>query len=141
MERTMEVLDNIPIKLDFEVVSKKLRLRNKNENVEKIIRELIETSRSLAKPKAVFEISRVENKCGDSVDIGGVRFTSHVLRVNLDKAERVYPYVVTCGRELDEIKIPPQEVMKCYFLDQIKELVVRSALNYLHDYLKKNHAC
>ena len=31
----MEVLDNIPVKLDFEVVSKKLRLRNKNEDVEK----------------------------------------------------------------------------------------------------------
>ena len=137
----MEVLDNIPVKLDFEVVSKKLRLRNKNEDVEKIIQELIETSRSLAKPKAVFEISRVENKCGDSLDIGGVTFTSHVLRVNLDKVDKVFPYVVTCGRELDEIKIPPQQIMKSYFLDQIKELVVRSALNYLADYLRKNHSC
>jgi len=137
----MEVLDNIPVKLDFEVVSKKLRLRNKNEDVEKIIQELIETSRSLAKPKAVFEISRVENKRGDSLDIGGVTFTSHVLRVNLDKVDKVFPYVVTCGRELDEIKIPPQQIMKSYFLDQIKELVVRSALNYLADYLRKNHSC
>ena len=137
----MEVLDNIPVKLDFEVVSKKLRLRNKNEDVEKIIQELIETSRSLAKPKAVFEISRVENKRGDSLDIGGVTFTSHVLRVNLDKVDKVFPYVVTCGRELDEIKIPPQQIMKNYFLDQIKELVVRSALNYLADYLRKNHSC
>ena len=137
----MEVLNNIPVKLDFEIVSKKLRLRNKNEDVEKIIQELIETSRSVGKPKAVFEISRVENKRGDSVDIGGVRFTSHVLRVNLDKVERVFPYVVTCGRELDEIKIPPQQVMQYYFLDQIKEIVVRSALNYLNDYLRKHHAC
>ena len=137
----MEVLDNIPVKLDFEVVSKKLRLRNKNEDVEKIIQELIETSRSVGKPKAVFEISRVENKRGDSLDIGGVTFTSHVLRVNLDKVDKVFPYVVTCGRELDEIKIPPQQIMKSYFLDQIKELVVRSALNYLADYLRKNHSC
>lgn len=137
----MEVLDNIPVKLDFEVVSKKLRLRNKNEDVENIIQELIETSRSVGKPKAVFEISRVENKCGDSLDIGGVTFTSHVLRVNLDKVDKVFPYVVTCGRELDEIKIPPQQIMKSYFLDQIKELVVRSALNYLADYLRKNHSC
>jgi len=137
----MEVLDNIPVKLDFEVVSKKLHLRNKNEDVEKIIRELIETSRSVGKPKAVFEISRVENKRGDSLDIGGVTFTSHVLRVNLDKVDKVFPYVVTCGRELDEIKIPPQQIMKSYFLDQIKELVVRSALNYLADYLGKNHSC
>ena len=137
----MEVLDNIPVKLDFEIVSKKLHLRNKNKDVEKIIQELIETSRSVGKPKAVFEISRVENKCGDSLDIGGVTFTSHVLRVNLDKVDKVFPYVVTCGRELDEIKIPPQQIMKSYFLDQIKELVVRSALNYLADYLRKNHSC
>lgn len=137
----MKVLDNIPVKLDFEVVSKKLRLRNKYENIVEIIQELIETSRSVMKPKAVFEISSVENKRGDSVDISGVTFTSHVLRVNLDKAETVYPYVVTCGRELDDVKIPPREVMKSYFFDQIKELVVRSALNYLNDYLRKHHSC
>jgi hypothetical protein len=120
---------------------KKLRIRKMNEDFEKIIRELFGMVRPIAKPKAVFEISRVGNKQGDSLEIGGVRFTSHVLRVNLDKLEVVFPYIVTCGSELDEIEIPEHELMKCYFLDQIKEVIVRSALGYLHDYIIENHAC
>ena len=137
----MKVLDNIPVRLELDSVVKKLRIRKMNEDFEKIIRELFGMVRPIAKPKAVFEISRVDNKQGDSLEIGGVRFTSHVLRVNLDKLEVVFPYIVTCGSELDEIEIPEHELMKCYFLDQIKEVIVRSALSYLHDYIRENHAC
>ena len=137
----MEVLNNIPIKLDLEVVLKKARIRNKREYFEGIIREILDLIRPIAKPKAVFEISRVDNKHGDSLDIGGVRFTSHVLRVNLDNVERVYPYVATCGREIDEIEIPQHESVRYYLMDQIKEIVVHSALSYLQEHIRSNHAC
>jgi len=137
----MEVLDNIPVRLELDDVVKKLRIRNMNEDFEEIIRELFGMIRPIAKPKAVYEISQVDNRQGDSLEIGGVRFTSHVLRVNLDKLEVVFPYIVTCGSKLDEIEIPEHELMKCYFLDQIKEVIVRSALSYLHDYIRENHAC
>ncbi|MBC8275768.1 MAG: hypothetical protein H8E40_12480 [Chloroflexi bacterium] len=137
----MEVIDNIPVKLELDDVVKKTRLRNVNEDVKEIIHELFDMVRPIAKPKAVFEISCVDNKQGDSLDIGGIRFTSHVLRVNSDKVERVFPYIVTCGREIDEIKIPQSQLLKQYFLDQIKEITVRSALSYLHDYIRANHAC
>ncbi|MBA7581390.1 hypothetical protein ES708_23292 [subsurface metagenome] len=48
--------------------------------------------------------------------------------------------MVTCGRELDEITVPSSDFMKCYYLDTIKEIVLRSANNYLKDYLKRNYA-
>lgn len=137
----MEVLNNIPVRLDLEAVLERMRVRNRSKDIEKSIQELIEIARPIAKPKAVYEVSFIDNKNEDSVDIGGVRFTSHVLRVNLDKLEVVFPYIVTCGSELEEIKIPAHEILKCYFLDQIKEVIVRSALGYLHDYIIENHAC
>lgn len=137
----MEVLDNIPVRLELDDIVKKLRIRNMNEHFAEIIRELFGMIRPIANPKAVYEISQVANKQGDSLEIGGVKFTSHVLRVNLDKLEVVFPYIVTCGSELEEIKIPAHEILKCYFLDQIKEVIVRSALGYLHDYIIENHAC
>ena len=136
----MEVLDSIPIKLDLEVVLKRMHVRSKTETIVNNIQELIEIVRPIAKPKAIYEVSYVENKNEDSLDIGGVRFTSHVLRVNLDKVERVFPYIVTCGRELDEIDFPPDEFLKSYCLDQIKETVLVSARSYLEDYLKRNYA-
>ena len=111
-------------------------LENMSGGSKSLVREMIEIARPIAKPKAVYEVSHVDNKNGDSLEIGGVRFISRVLRVNLDKVERVFPYVATCGRELDEIDIPSHDVMRCYFMDQIKETVVSLARAYLEDYLK-----
>ncbi|HUV75459.1 MAG TPA: hypothetical protein VMW00_02275, partial [Dehalococcoidales bacterium] len=79
----MEILDNIPIQLDLAKVLKKLRQRNRNEEIEKSVQELIEIARPIARPKAIYEVSYVDNKSEDSVDIGGIRFTSRVLRINL----------------------------------------------------------
>ena len=137
----MEMFSSIPVSLNLKETLKRLRVSDENKYIKKVVEELIDIVRSIAKPKAVYEISRVNTRKGDSLDIGGVRFTSHVLRVNLEKLEKVFPYVVTCGRELDEIEIPQSQLMKYYFLDQIKEIIVRSALSYLQDDIKKNHAC
>lgn len=136
----MEVLDSIPVILDPEEVLRRLRIRKLSKGIEETVQELIEIVRPVAKPKAIYEVSYVDNKDGDSLSIGGVRFTSRVLRVNLDKVGRVFPYVATCGRELDEITVPSSDFMKCYFLDTIKGIVLRSASNYLKDYLKRNYA-
>jgi hypothetical protein len=121
----MEVLDNIPARWELTDVVKKLRIRHMNDDFKNTIRELSEMVRPIARPKAVFDVCRVDNKQGDSLDIGGVTFTSHVLRVNLEKLDRVFPYIVTCGSEVDAIEIPEHELMKSYFLDQIKEVIVR----------------
>ena len=137
----MEVLDNIPVKVGLNDVFNKTRIHSRNEVYEEVIQELLDLINPIAKPKAVYDISPVDNKQGDSLDIGGVRFTSHVLRVNLDKVEKVYPYVATCGREIDEIEIPQHEIMKYYFMDQIKEIVARSALSYTQEHIRSNHAC
>jgi len=136
----MEVLNNIPVKLDLEAVFKQMHVRNKRESMRKSIQELIEIARPIAKPKAIYEVSYVDNKNEDSLDIGGVRFTSRVLRVNLDKVERVFPYVATCGRELDKIDFPSHGLIKSYYLDQIKETVLALARNYLEDYLRRKYA-
>ena len=136
----MEVLNSIPVNLDLEAVLKRMHVRNKSESIIKNVQEMLEVARPIAKPKAIYEISYVDNKNGDSLEIGDVRFTSRVLRVNLDEVGRVFPYVVTCGRELDEIDFPPHEFIKHYCLDQIKETVLISARSYLEDYLKGNYA-
>ncbi len=136
----MEVLNSIPIELGLEAVIKRMRLRKRSDNILGHIREMLDIARPIAKPKAVFDVAYIENKNGDSMEIGGVKFNSRVLRVNLDKVERVFPYVVTCGRELDEIDIPSTDFTKGYFLDQIKETAVVLARQYVEGYLKKRYA-
>lgn len=136
----MEVFKSIPIALGFDQVLERLRLSRRSKYVEATVQQLIEIARPLVKPKAIYKVSYVFNKNKDSLDIGGVRFTSRVLRVNLDKIERVFPYVATCGTELDRIAVSSRDFMKCYCLDVIKEIVLRSAINYLKTYLTRKYA-
>jgi len=136
----MEVFNSVPINLTLEAVLKRMRVRNKNESIVKSVQEMLEMTRPIARPKAIYDVTYVDNKNGDSLEISGVKFTSRVLRVNLDKVGRVFPYVVTCGKELDEIDIPDSDFIKGYYLDQIKETAVVLARQYLEDYLKRSYA-
>lgn len=136
----MKVLNKIPVKLELETVFKQMHIRNKSEGMEKSIQELILIARPIAKPKAIYAVSYVDNKSKDSLDIGGVRFTSRILRVNLDKVERVFSYIVTCGKELDEIHGSSDKSFRIYCLDQIKESILVEAMNYLENYLRKKYA-
>ncbi|MBW1739494.1 MAG: hypothetical protein JRJ69_18745 [Deltaproteobacteria bacterium] len=58
----MEILDNIPVKLDLEAVLKQLHQSKENKYITRIVQELIEIVRPVAKPKAIYEVSYVENK-------------------------------------------------------------------------------
>ena len=116
----MEILDNIPFELNIDAVFTKLRMDKEGEYA-KEVRELVEIVTPIIRPKAIYDVSYIENKNHDKVDIGGITFTSRVLRVNLDEVERVFPYIATCGKELDEAGIPSDDFIKHFWLDAIKE--------------------
>ncbi|MCK4222447.1 MAG: vitamin B12 dependent methionine synthase [Dehalococcoidia bacterium] len=136
----MEVLDEIPVSLDAEMVLKHLHLRKESKSIEKNVQELVEIVVPIARPKAVYEVSYVDHKHESSVDIHGIMFTSRVLRVNLDEVQRAFPYVATCGRELEGITVPSEDFMRYYCLDAIKGMVMNTARNHLKTYLTKKFA-
>ena len=136
----MEVLKNIPVSLDPEAVLKQLPLRNENKYIEKEVQEVLGLVLPVAKPKAIYKVAYIDNKNGDSLDIDEVRFTSRVLQVNLDQIERVFPYVATCGQEVEAVTVPADDIMKAYCLDTIKRLLLHSATSYLKDCLTRYYA-
>lgn len=136
----MEILDNIPFSINSEDVVKELRFRQKNPSIEKTAQELLEATKPIAKPKALYKVSYINGKNEDSVDIDGLIFTSRILRMNLENAERVFPYVVTAGRELEEIEISKEDIMRVFCLDTIKEMILERAIRYFENYLKEIYA-
>ncbi len=136
----MEVLDNIPVDLDQDALLVQLRLRKRSVSVEKTVQELLELVRPIARPKALYQVAYVDNKRENSLRIGGVEFTSRILRINLDSVERAFPYVVTCGTELDQIAIPSCDLLRYYCLDTIKVMILRMARDYLKDHLTRTYA-
>ncbi len=136
----MEVFNSIPVDLETNKVLKFIRMRDSNQQVERMVQELVEVTRSIAKPKVVYKVSYVDDKDGDTVTIDGVRFTSRLLRINLDQVERVFPYIATCGTELEEVAIPSNDVMKSFCFDAIKTIVLRLAVDYVSNRLIEYYA-
>lgn len=135
----MEVLDNIPFELNFDALLSRLHLE-KESNYTKEVQRLVEAVEPIITPKALYEVAYIQDKGYDTVTIGGVTFTSRVLRVNLDQVERVFPYVATCGKEIDEIKFASDDFLNRFFLDTIKQMALDASMGYLNDYLKREYA-
>jgi len=134
----MEILDAIPMHLDINEVSKKLHL-DKKKGYSNTAQELVELASSVIHPKVIYEVSYVGNKNEDTVDIGNVKFTSHVLRVNLDKIGRVFPYVVTIGKELEDSVASFDNLLKAYCLDEIGNMLIELGMEYLENHLKRRY--
>lgn len=132
----MEVLDDIPFELDVEALFSKLHVEKDSSDAKELL-ELADAAAAVARPKAVYTTSFIDRKEEDRVTIEGIVFSSRVLRVNLDKIERVFPHVATCGKELDELPIPGDDFFKRFWLDTIKEMALGASSSFVSEYVKK----
>ncbi len=132
------ILDSLPCRLDVEQLKKALRIKEDSgmgEKVEAMARE----AQTVARPKACYRAAYVESKGEQEVVIEGVKFSSRVLRVNLEKAFRVFPYVATCGLELDEWSKSVEGIVERYWAETIMIMTVRSAIRHVHDHLVERY--
>ena len=134
--KMIEALTRIPVDLDTESLMKRVHVRPRSDDAT-TFEQLVIRARDVAKPKVLLSESFVEARGKDTVQIGGITFTSLVLRANLKKAERVFPYVATCGHELDEVSLPKDEFLAKFWWDTIKADVLGCAISHLHDHLQR----
>lgn len=133
----VEVIENIPVKLDADALVKGLRIRRNVEYFRDKLDSLIETINPVMNPKAVYLVSFVDKIEGDSVTIGETVFTSKVVRMNLENVGRVFPYIVTAGVELDTVELSKGQ--SAMLLDQVKNAVVTKANLYLRNFITEKY--
>jgi len=137
MKTTYEKLDEIPFELKADQVLKGLRLRQSNATIERMVRRMVEEAADVARPKAIYAVSAVSNKHENWLEIDGVKFTSRIMRVNFDQLNRVFPYVVTCGTEVDAVKAPDGDLLGSFCLDAIKVHLMGTAMRYMTAHVKR----
>jgi hypothetical protein len=142
----MIVLDDIPFTWDEERFLALNRMPASSPQASKA-RELGRRASSLARPKAVYKVCYVEERTEETVVLEGIRFGSRVLSSNLSQVERVFPYVATCGRELDEAgssgapEGPGEagsrgnDLLVRFWLETIKGMALGCALEHLGNHL------
>lgn len=132
------VLDGIDVQLEASNVARRLHAEKGAEDYA-AIQDLVGQATSVAKPRAMYKVAYVDGRGEDLVSLDGVRFRSRVLRVNLDDVHRVFPYVVTCGTELDDWSARLGGFVERYWADCIKEMILASAIKCLHDHIRQEH--
>jgi hypothetical protein len=130
------VLADIPVHLDVPMVLASIKSSGANKRLESIIRELIEIVLPVVRPKILYKVSRVTLADGRHLEVDGCRFTHHVPSLSFQMGERVFPYIATCGREIEVVQFPG-DLMKEYCMNMIKNTVLmQSTVKYFEDYLK-----
>jgi hypothetical protein len=131
----MEKLEQISISLDIEEVKNKLRTGDWDQ-----IQTLLEVAKPLISAKAVYEVCYIEEKLEDTVIIEGIRLSSRVLRKNLEKVGRVFPYVITIGANLEQKADSCMDLLEQYYLDTIGNIALVKARKHLEDHLHSRFA-
>jgi len=135
----METLDKIPFTVDVAALLASLRIPAEGARAREI-RRMAKAAQKLARPKAVYDLCFIEKKGDDRVEFGGAAFTSRVLRVNLDSAGRVFPFVATCGRELADFAASLDDMVLSFALDTLMVKALEAAIAFLGAHLKERYA-
>ena len=134
----MNVLPDIPFRLAEEDFEKRMHL-DRIPDSRAGVQELLRSALPLVRPKALYEVSYIGQRSESTVQIGDALFTSRVLSWNLREVERVFPYVATCGNELEALESGTADLFARFCLDTLKELALLAARDHLLQHLRASY--
>jgi len=121
------ILSDIPFRPDTSGLLKQLRIGADSDEAETVFR-LAEQAATVAHPRAMYGLAFVEAAGDDTITIDGVTFKSRVLRVNLDGARKVYPFIATCGMELEMWANGITDPFERYCAEGVKQMALGAAI-------------
>ena len=128
------LLDDIKFVIDFNNLLEELHIESDTKKAKKI-KCITEKALELASPKVLYKTSFIDEKGDDYVIIEGIKFVSKILRDNLDSVQKVFPYVATCGKELEEWS---RQYEDDFLINYWTDVIKRKALNTARETLKKD---
>ena len=135
----MEILEHIPVNLGFPEIKKILHIEETGYWLNQV-QSLVNITEPLISAKPTYKVCYIEAKLEHGIIIDGISLTSKVLRKNLDHVERVFPYAITIGGNLEERIKSEKEPLRQYFLDTIGNVALATARKYLENHLKSRYA-
>lgn len=131
MSTPLFILEKIPFSIEADKLAESLKIRQNRNQMDRL-KSLIEEAQIVAKPKGFYKVAYIQEKGEGRVLVNGVTFTSRILRINLEKAYRIFPYIATCGEELEEWSKKFGDLLDKYLVDAIKEKALGTALDFLY---------
>ena len=126
------VLDAFPFDLPEEAFLRACRAERDSEEGERAL-ELRVQALAVARPKAVVAQLPVVVLDDDTVRVGEVAIASRMVRVNLAPNAVAYPYVATCGTELDRWAEPLDDYVDQFYADEARKMLLGCAVRAARD--------
>jgi hypothetical protein len=134
----METIDPIPVTLDPGEIAVRLRFDPVRAGFESLD-ELIALAQGLIRPRAVYEVAYTGAKGNGTVEVAGVTFESPILLKNLEPANKVFPYIITVGPDLERAASAQDDLLKQYYLEEMANMALESAAGWLGGQLETRY--
>jgi cobalamin-dependent methionine synthase I len=132
------VLDDISFSINPESLAKHVKIKKETEYF-KTLYDLVQDAEKIARPKALYKPAFIETKGDDQVVIEETIFKSRILKVNLENIYRVFIFVATCGREIDQWSKSIGGVLDRFIADAIKIFAMQTAVKAMDEHIRENY--
>jgi hypothetical protein len=132
------ILDRIPFTPDRDKLFRKLHVDPGSDDGRQLNR-MIQHVEEITEPKAMYTLSAINDRNEDYVIIDNVRLSSRIMHVNFLETNRVFPYVITCGREIYEWAANIDDILEQYWADIIMEQALAAAMKYFHKHIEEEY--
>lgn len=131
------VLNSVPLRISPDALAALLKIEKKNPLYNELA-SLVQKGLETARPKAVYKPVFVDERGDDFVFLEGVKFHSRVLAVNLAGIYRAFPFIATCGTELEEWADSLDDAVHKYWAEAFMALALLQAIKYLDEHIRDN---
>lgn len=134
----MEILyfDKIPFTLNPQEIGEILELRSR-ESLMEILEDQIQLAKEVAVPKAACFEAIVTRKSDGSVIFCGEEFHSGQLSRSIEVGQKIFPYIITIGMELEERYQALDDIMEQYILDGVQGVLLNQVTDFVAKALKE----
>lgn len=129
-------LNDKNFEIDSKEVLRTLKVDDDDDCVPEVL-DLVKTAVNLGRPKAMYGIAYIDARGDDWISVEGIRFSSRILSVNVKDAHRLFPFVATCGAELDEWAKSFYDPLEKFWADTICQVALQDVYRKMNDDLEK----
>jgi len=130
-----KVIKNIPFEIDVTQLKKDLMIKNQLD-VQKLL-QMVKEAEGLANPLAMYREVYITEKNDDYIVIDNLKLNSKILRKNIGEVNRVFIYVITVGKEIENWAQKKKGILESFWADEIQKVILNSAVNYVYNKLDR----
>ena len=134
------VIDDGELQLTRDDVLRAMKVRKTPDSLLVLVDDVLERCLAVARPKAMVTVRYVTSRTDSSVTLGDETFSSKVLSQNLAGIQRVFPFVATCGVEVDAVELAGTDMMTTYCAETVRLLLLQAARRRLDAHLKETYS-